>query len=139
MVGHCRRLGERLDPFRVVVDRRAVGVVVGPVAEGLNAAGRGTRSDGHEDAGLLAEGLDLVQVPANVFDRRMARAGHGGSGLHWRHLGAGQRLALARKLHRLDPRHDLQKLVLEVEERELAAVAGGELGNGDSGSDGLSG
>jgi hypothetical protein len=46
----------------MLVDRGPEGVVIGQVAECLDAAGRGAGPDCDQQPGLLAQGLDLVEV-----------------------------------------------------------------------------
>jgi len=81
---------------------------------------------GDEDAGLLAQGLDLVQCSGALIepprnDVRTVR-------------GSGE-TCLGNST--MSNRSRSPEAYPRVEERELAAVAGGELGDGDSGSDGL--
>ena len=91
----------------MLVDRGAIGVVVGPVADGLDAAGRGASPDGDQDAGLLAQlldGVDVLRRADRALDEddvvRAGRAARRGLG----------------ELDDVEPGDDLQQLVFEVED-----------------------
>ena len=57
-----RRGRERLDVLGMRVDRGADRVVVGPVAQRLDAAGRGARADRHEQRRLAPDADDLLDL-----------------------------------------------------------------------------
>jgi hypothetical protein len=118
-----RGAGQRCDPLGVRVDAQPERVVVAPVAERLDPARRRAGTDGDEEACPAAELDDPLQVgrlrdgafhEQDVIGSRRAS----GRGL--------------RKVHDVEMLDDGEQLVLEVEERELAAVARGELDDPDA-------
>ena len=119
-----RRRGlERADVLGRRVDRGGELAHVLEVAQRLDAAGRRARPDRHEEARLLAHLLDALGV-VRRGDRALDEGEVVGALLH-----------LARGLEEvrdLDLADDGEELVLAVEERELAAVAGGELEDGET-------
>src|SRR3990172_547357 len=113
-----RRGGERVDVLGRRVHRRGELAHVGEVPERLDPAGGGAGPDRDQPARLLAHLLDAGGVVGGgdraLDERDVVRAFH----------------HLARSLEEvrdLELARDREQLLLAVEERQLAAVAGGEL------------
>ena len=123
VLGDGRRRRERLDVLGVGVDRCPVRVVVGPVAQRLDAAVAGAGTDRHEQRRLAPQLLDLLRLVRGAHraldQQDVVRAGRS------------ERARLG-ELHDLEPVRERQQLVLEVEERELAAVTRGHLHDADA-------
>ena len=113
---------ERRQVLGVGVDDRAELLDVGPVAQRLDAAAGGAGADGDHELGHLADlvdPLDVLRRGDRALDERdVVRAlDHGAGGLG--------------EVGDVDGLGDAQQLVLAVEQAELAAVAGGELPDGE--------
>ncbi len=122
VIGDRSRRLERADELGARVDERDPLLHVGEVPQRLDPAGRGAGADRDEQARLLAnlvDPLDVVRRRHRSLDERdVVRAGE---------LGA-RRLGEVGDLERAG---DREQLVLAVEQGELAAVAGGELPHGE--------
>ena len=95
-----------------------------PVAQGLDAAGGGAGADGDQLVAVAADLLDAAGVVVGgdgAFDQAdvVGALQHGPAGFG--------------EVGDVDGAGDAEEFVLGVEEAELAAVAGGELEDGDAG------
>ena len=123
VVGDGRRHRERRDELRLRVDGGGPRPVLGPVADGLDAAGRRAGTDGHQGGRLAAQAEQLLELLLGadraLDEQDVERAGRAARG----RLG---------KLDDVEPLGDREELVLEVEDGQLAAVARGELDDADA-------
>ena len=97
--------------------------MVGQVAQRLDAAAGRARADGDQGGRLAAQADDFVDL-----------LGRADRALHEKHVEWALRPARRglRELDDIEAFSDRQQLILEVEQRQLAAVAGGELDYSDA-------
>ena len=120
-VGRDRRgRFQRADKLRAGVDIAGELVDVGPVAQGLNSARGRTGANGDQ----------VFAVPAHALDALLF-VGRGDAPFDQADVVRRRQLAAAgfEKIGDLDGPHQVQQLVFQVEELQLAAVTTGELEN----------
>src|SRR3569832_886009 len=121
MAGNRRRALQAGDRLGMAVDLRHPFRALGLVAQTLDAARGGTGTNGDQQTAMGTEVLDAFEI----FRRRHAA-------LDARHIHTGIRIERPRfgKVHQIDPFGERQQRLAEIEERQLAAVAGTELEHG---------